>query len=94
VFPDDPEASLWQKADSLEVPNGAPGGSKTAHLRNRGGNRHSRALYDDNRLAFLLEWDDAGQDVSIGGVGSFRDAVAIQFPSEATKAFRISEWGS
>jgi hypothetical protein len=83
--PDDPEASLWQKADSLEVPMAPQAVVKPRTYETGVGIVTARALYDDNRLAFLLEWDDAGEDVSIGGVGSFRDAVAVQFPSESTK---------
>ncbi len=84
--PDDPEDSLWQKADSLEVPLAAQAVVKPRTYQTGVETLRARALYDDERLAFLLEWDDAGRDVSIGGVGSFRDAVAVQFPSDSTKS--------
>jgi hypothetical protein len=45
----------------------------------------AHALYSEDRLAFMLEWSDPGREVSIGGVGSFRDAIAIEFPGEPTK---------
>jgi hypothetical protein len=83
--PVDPDDSLWQKADSLEVPMAPQAVVKPRTYETGVGIVKARALYDNERLAFLLEWDDAGQDVSIGGVGSFRDAVAVQFPSDSTK---------
>ncbi len=83
--PDDPEDSLWQKADSLEVPMAPQAVVKPRTYETGVGTVRARALYDDERLAFLMEWDDAGREVSIGGVGSFRDAVAVQFPSGSTK---------
>lgn len=43
-----------------------------------------RALYDAERLAFLVEWKDARADTTIGGTGAFRDALALQFPSRPT----------
>ncbi len=83
--PDDPDDGLWQKADSLEVPMAPQAVVKPRTYETGVGTVRARALYDDQRLAFLLEWDDAGREVTIGGVGSFRDAVAVQFPSDSTK---------
>jgi len=84
--PDDPDDSLWQKADTLEVPLAPQAVVKPRTYEAGVETVKARALYDDKRLAFLLEWDDAGREVSIGGVGSFRDAVAVQFPSDSTKS--------
>ncbi|MEE8443296.1 MAG: hypothetical protein V3S37_06050 [Dehalococcoidia bacterium] len=33
-------------------------------------------------LAFVLEWSDQRREVSIGGVESFRDAAAVEFPTD------------
>ncbi|OGO58636.1 MAG: hypothetical protein A2Z32_03035 [Chloroflexi bacterium RBG_16_69_14] len=38
-----------------------------------------RSLVNDDRIAILLEWDDATRDESVLAVESFSDAAAIQF---------------
>lgn len=38
-----------------------------------------RSLVNDDRIAILLEWDDATRDESVLAVDSFSDAAAIQF---------------
>ena len=83
--PDDPEDSLWQTADSLEVPLAPQAVVKPRTYEAGVGTIRARALYDEERLAFLLDWNDGDREVSIRGVGSFRDAIAVQFPSDSTK---------
>lgn len=80
--PNDPEDNLWQSADTLEVPLAPQAVVKPRTYEASVKGVTARALYDEQRLAFLLEWDDIGREVTIGGVDSFRDAVALQFPSE------------
>lgn len=41
-----------------------------------------RALYDSERLALLIEWNDAHKDADLGTVMQYRDAVAVQFPED------------
>ncbi|MFQ5933816.1 MAG: ethylbenzene dehydrogenase-related protein, partial [Dehalococcoidia bacterium] len=78
----DSEDSLWQSSDMLEVPMAPKAVVKPRTYEAGVKEVRARALYDQERLAFLLEWSDAGREVSIGGVDSFRDAVAVEFPSE------------
>jgi len=80
--PDDPEDGLWQRADVLEVPLAPQAVVKPRAYEAGVQAVTARALYDETRLAFLLEWGDPKRDVSIGGVGSFRDAVAVEFPGD------------
>jgi hypothetical protein len=80
--PSDPEDALWESADTLEVPLASQAVVKPRTYEAGVKAIKARVLHDDERLAFLLEWGDSGRDVTIGGVDSFRDAVAVQFPSE------------
>ena len=83
--PSDPEAALWEKADTLDVPLAPQAVVKPRTYEAGVETIKARALYSGDRLAFLLEWSDPGREVSIGGVESFRDAVAIEFPGEPTR---------
>lgn len=80
--PDDPEDGLWQGADTLEVPLAPQAVVKPRAYEVGVEAIKARALYDGERLAFLLEWADPGREVSIGGVASFRDAIALEFPGD------------
>lgn len=79
--PDDPQWSRTNRAlvslspQNLVVPRVKEAGAKRIDVR---------ALYDDERLALLLEWNDAHEDVDLGTVLQYRDAVAIQFPEDPT----------
>jgi len=42
----------------------------------------ARALYDAEHVAIQLTWRDASRNVQIGSADTFRDAVAIEFPSD------------
>ncbi len=83
--PDDPEDSVWNKADALEVPLAPQAVVKPRTYEAGVTAIIARALYDEQRLAFLLEWNDDKREVSIGGVDSFRDAVAVEFPSDLSR---------
>ncbi len=82
--PDDPEDGLWQSADLLEVPLAAQAIVKPRTYEAGVKAITARALFDDARLAFQLEWGDPGREVSIGGVDAFRDAIAVEFPDDPT----------
>lgn len=78
--PDGPADDLWQNADILVVPMAPQAVVKPRTYETGVKAIKARALYDDKKLAFLLEWEDAKRDAAIGGVASFRDAVALEFP--------------
>lgn len=83
-IPDDPQDARWQAADSLDVPL-APQAVVKPRVFDAGVKSLTvRALYDAERLALLVTWRDTSNDVRIGGPGSFRDAVAIEFPADPT----------
>ncbi|MDP2950487.1 MAG: ethylbenzene dehydrogenase-related protein [Chloroflexota bacterium] len=78
---DDPFAAVWNQASPVEIPLSAQevtqpmgGGSARAVT--------ARALVDEKRIYFLLEWEDATEDLSLASQEAFRDAAAIEFPSD------------
>ncbi|MBI4216618.1 MAG: hypothetical protein HY687_04435 [Chloroflexi bacterium] len=83
--PEDPEDSLWASSDSLDVPLAPQAVVKPRTYEAGVKALTARALYDETKLAFLLEWGDAKREVSIGRVGSFRDAIAVEFPGDPSK---------
>jgi len=77
---DDPFADVWNQASPVEIPLSAqevtqPMGGGTVRAVT------ARALVDEKRIYFLLEWEDATEDVSLSSQEDFRDAAAIEFPS-------------
>ncbi len=77
----DPDSSQWSKSRQVAVPL-SPQNVAIPRLLEAGVKELKvRAQYDETRIAFLLEWSDQDEQVSIGTVHSFRDAVALQFPS-------------
>ncbi len=102
--PDDVDDTQWQTAGVLDVPL-APQAVVKPRLYETGVKAISvRALYDAERVAFLLQWADSRKDSGIGGVRAFRDAAALEFPAdpsngipyfgmgEPTKAVTIYQW--
>lgn len=80
--PDDPQDARWQDADSLEVPL-APQAVVKPRLFEAGiKTLTARALYDAERVAIHLTWRDTSRNALIGSSGTFRDAVAIEFPAD------------
>ncbi|MEE9248159.1 MAG: ethylbenzene dehydrogenase-related protein [Dehalococcoidia bacterium] len=80
--PLNPDDSLWVTAQSAQVPLN-PQNLVLPRLKEAGAkDLRVRALYDADRIAFLLEWADAHRDVDLGTVMQYRDAVAIQFPEQ------------
>jgi hypothetical protein len=78
--PDGPDDELWQNAEMLEVPLAPQAVVKPRIYAASVKAVTARALYDADRVAFLLEWDDGKLDARIGDVASFRDAFAVEFP--------------
>jgi hypothetical protein len=75
---DDP---VWQGADALNVPLAPQVVVKPRTFEIGIKAILVRALYDAERIAFRLEWQDARSDTDIGAVAASRDAVALQFPA-------------
>lgn len=72
----------WKAAEALSVPL-APQAIVKPRTYETGVTAMSvRALYDAERLAFLLEWSDARSDSGIAGARDFRDAAAMEFPAQ------------
>ena len=80
--PDDPQDARWRDADSLDVPL-APQAVVKPRIFEAGIKMiTARAFYDAEWVAIQLTWRDASSDARIGGTGTFRDAVAIEFPGD------------
>ena len=102
--PDGPDDDMWRTADILEVPMAPQAVVKPRTYEASTKAVKVRALYDAERIAFRLGWADAARDARIGGVASFRDAVAVEFPAnpadgipyfamgEAGKPVTIYQW--
>ena len=80
--PDDPQDARWQEADVLEVPLAPQAVVKPRLFEAAVKALTVRALYDAERLAIHVTWRDATRSVQIGSQGTFRDAVAIEFPGD------------
>ncbi|GMV03195.1 MAG: hypothetical protein KJZ98_15775 [Burkholderiaceae bacterium] len=79
--PAGPEDPAWQSADALDVPLSPQAVVKPRRYKAAIAGVAVRALYDENRLALRLEWRDAASDAMKGGTSAFRDALALEFPS-------------
>lgn len=80
--PDDPQDARWRDADVLEVPLAPQAVVKPRIFASAIKAVTVRALYDTERLALQVSWRDADRNVRIGSPGTFRDAVAIEFPGD------------
>jgi hypothetical protein len=80
--PDEPQDARWRDADVLEIPLAPQAVVKPRVFEIGVKALTARALYDAERLAIHLTWRDAARDVRIGHPGTFRDAVAIEFPGD------------
>ncbi|MFQ5613060.1 MAG: ethylbenzene dehydrogenase-related protein [Anaerolineae bacterium] len=76
----DPDSALWQEATAVEVPLSAQIIARPILPETNIKAVTVRALHNDDRLAFLVEWADETQNDSTVRVQDFRDAVALQFP--------------
>jgi hypothetical protein len=83
--PLEPSASEWAAASASDI-SMDPQNITTPRIQEAGvKSLRARALYDAERVGILVEWTDANKQEEIGTVASFRDAVAIQFPSQPDK---------
>lgn len=83
-IPSDPGDGVWGQAEALDVPLAPQAVVKPRRYEAGVSSVTARSLYDADRIAILLEWEAAEQSAGLGSVGSFRDAVAIEFPADAT----------
>lgn len=102
--PERVDDEAWKAAEALTVPLAPQAIVKPRAYETGVAAISVRALYDAERLAFLLEWSDARSDPGITGARDFRDAAAIEFPvqpsngipyfamGEPGKAVTIYQW--
>lgn len=81
-LPTDPTDSAWEKSSSTYFPLMQLWQGKDPV---RG--LHVRVLHDGTRIAFRLTWQDASKNDTQFGVGSFSDAVALQFSNSPDLPF-------
>ena len=84
ALPADPFAAAWKQVAAVDIP--------LAVLWQRSETVSAvrlRALYNQEEIAFLLEWRDARPDTASSKTEEFRDAVALQFalPSKQPLTF-------
>ncbi len=80
--PTAPEDAAWENADALDIPLSPQAVVKPRVHQSSVTGLAIRALYDEDRLALRLEWRDAVDDAMKGVAGAYRDALAIEFPSD------------
>jgi len=74
--PANPLASAWMKTPATRVP------LRTLWMRARTVDHVTvRSLHNGERIAFLIEWNDAVADHEVLRSEDFRDAAAVQFPA-------------
>ncbi|MBU05610.1 MAG: hypothetical protein CL877_06600 [Dehalococcoidales bacterium] len=77
---EDMDSKLWERA----LPVGVPlSGQQTTQPMNRNasvGTMNIRSLNNGDQVTFLLQWEDEVKDEG-GGVVTYRDSVALQFPA-------------
>lgn len=95
--PTDPEDAFWSKAQPARIPL-LPQSIVLPRIEDAGAKSVTvRAMYDDERIALRVDWEDPERDVDLGTVLQYRDAVAIQFPenpSQITPSFMMGQQGS
>lgn len=89
-----PDADLWQQAPAIEVPLSAQNITRPILPETRVKAITARALYNDQQLAFLVEWADETENDQALRVEDFRDSVALQFPlAEGQPYFCMGQQG-
>lgn len=83
-LPLDPADSLWRTASGLTVPLAPQVMAKPRVYESEIKELHVKALHNSKEIAFLLEWEDPTEDSSID-IDKFSDAVALEFPAQASK---------
>lgn len=104
--PVSPEDPAWEGADALDIPLAPQAVVKPRTHEASITGVVVRAFHDEDRLALRLEWRDAANEAMKGGVSAFRDALAVEFPSdpragipffamgEANRPVTIYQWKS
>jgi hypothetical protein len=77
---DDVAAAAWQGATAVSIPLSAQIVARPIFPQANIKAITARALYNDEQVAFLLEWEDDTIDDSTVRVQDFADSVALQFP--------------
>lgn len=77
---DDMNSAIWQEATTVEIPLSAQITAKPIFANANVKAVNARAIYNDEQIAFLVEWKDDTLDNATVRVQDFSDAVAIQFP--------------
>lgn len=77
---DDVASAMWAEATAVSVPLSAQIVTRPLFPDANVKAVDVRALYNDEQIAFLVEWADETMDDSAVRVQDFADAVAIQFP--------------
>lgn len=80
--PGEPEDPAWSQAEALEVPLAPQAVVKPRRYEPGVPMVTARALYDGERVAVRIEWEDQENNIGLGGVDSFRDAIALEFPAD------------
>jgi hypothetical protein len=91
----DPTSALWKQATAIEVPLSAQMITKPYLPQTRIKSVTARALYNEDHVAFLVEWRDETENDQTLRVNDFRDSVALQFPlAEGQPFFCMGQQGS
>jgi hypothetical protein len=77
---DDVTAAVWQEATAVSIPLSAQIVARPIFPQANVKELTTRALYNEEQIAFLVEWTDDTMDDSVVRVQDFADSVAIQFP--------------
>ncbi len=77
---DDVASTMWEEATAVSVPLSAQIVARPMFPDANVKAVDVRALYNDEQIAFLVEWEDETMDDTAVRVQDFADAVAIQFP--------------
>ena len=75
----DVTSSLWQRALATDVPLSGQQTTQPMAMDSSVRSVSIRSLNNGEHITFLLEWADEAKDVG-GGVSTYRDSVALQFP--------------
>jgi hypothetical protein len=82
--PSDPGDSMWRNAPALSIPLAPQVMAKPRIYESKIKELKVRAIHNTRDIAFLVEWEDPTEDASID-IDKFSDAVALEFPSQASK---------
>ncbi|MBI4499225.1 MAG: hypothetical protein HY689_15155 [Chloroflexi bacterium] len=80
--PEDPGDPAWNQTETLEVPLAPQAVVKPRRYEPGVPSVTARALYDGDRVAVRIEWTAQAQNIGLGAVNSFRDAIALEFPAD------------